>query len=81
MKRLALLFAVVIGLALMLNDTSSGGPPPLPATCSSPGCNPTLSDANGNSTRGKHVNQVVVAVAREMAAFAWAIARLVPVAS
>jgi transposase len=33
------------------------------------------------SARGKHVNQVVVAVAREMAAFAWAIARLVPVAS
>jgi transposase len=32
------------------------------------------------SARGKHVNQVVVAVAREMAAFAWAIARLVPVA-
>ena len=33
------------------------------------------------SARGKHVNQVVVALAREMAAFAWAIARLVPVAS
>jgi len=33
------------------------------------------------STRGKHVNQVVVAIAREMAAFAWAIARLVPLAS
>jgi transposase len=33
------------------------------------------------SARGKHVNQVVVAVAREMAAFAWAIARLVPLAS
>ena len=32
------------------------------------------------TARGKHVNQVVVAVAREMAAFAWAIARLVPVA-
>ena len=32
------------------------------------------------SARGHHVNQVVVAVAREMAAFAWAIARLVPVA-
>lgn len=31
------------------------------------------------SARGKHVNQVVVAIAREMAAFAWAIARLVPV--
>ena len=28
--------------------------------------------------RGKHVNQVVVAIAREMAAFAWAIARVVP---
>jgi len=26
------------------------------------------------SARGKHVNQVVVAIAREMAAFAWAIA-------
>jgi transposase len=33
------------------------------------------------SGRGKHVNQVVVAIAREMAAFAWAIARLVPVAA
>src|SRR5947209_4546858 len=33
------------------------------------------------SARGKHVNQVVVAIAREMAAFAWAIARTVPVAS
>jgi transposase len=28
--------------------------------------------------RGKHVNQVVVAIAREMAAFVWAIARTVP---
>ena len=33
------------------------------------------------TARGKHVNQVVVAIAREMAAFAWAIARLVPVAA
>jgi transposase len=33
------------------------------------------------TARGKHVNQVVVAIAREMAAFAWAIARLVPRAS
>jgi transposase len=33
------------------------------------------------SGRGKHVNQVVVAIAREMAAFAWAIARRVPVAA
>ena len=33
------------------------------------------------SGRGKHVNQVVVAIAREMAAFAWAIARTVPVPS
>ena len=32
------------------------------------------------TARGKHVNQVVVAIAREMAACAWAIARLVPVA-
>jgi len=32
------------------------------------------------TARGKHVNQVVVAIAREMAAFAWAIARLVPLA-
>jgi transposase len=30
------------------------------------------------TARGKPVNQVVVAIAREMAAFAWAIARLVP---
>ena len=33
------------------------------------------------SARGKHVNQVVVAIAREMAAFAWAIARRVPLAA
>lgn len=33
------------------------------------------------TARGKHVNQVVVAIAREMAAFAWAIARRVPVAA
>lgn len=33
------------------------------------------------SARGKHANQVVVAIAREMAAFAWAIARTVPVAT
>jgi hypothetical protein len=33
------------------------------------------------SARGKHVNQVVVAIAREMAAFAWAIPRTVPIAS
>jgi transposase len=32
------------------------------------------------TARGKHVNQVAVAIAREMAAFAWAIARLVPLA-
>jgi transposase len=31
------------------------------------------------TARGKHVNQVVVAIAREMAAFAWAIARTVPI--
>jgi transposase len=31
--------------------------------------------------RGKHANQVVVAIAREMAAFAWAIARVVPLPS
>jgi hypothetical protein len=33
------------------------------------------------SARGKHVNQVLVAIAREMAAFAWAIARIIPVTS
>jgi transposase len=33
------------------------------------------------SARGKHVNQVVVAIAREMAAFAWAIAQTVSVAA
>jgi len=33
------------------------------------------------TARGKHVNQVVVAIAREMAAFAWAIAKLVPLAT
>jgi len=33
------------------------------------------------TARGKHVNQVVVAIAREMAAFAWAIARAVPLAA
>jgi transposase len=30
------------------------------------------------TARGKHVNQVAVAIARELAAFAWAIARRVP---
>jgi transposase len=30
--------------------------------------------------RGKHANEVVVAIAREMSAFAWAIARIVPLA-
>ena len=30
--------------------------------------------------RGKHVNQVVVAIARDIAAFVWAIARAVAVA-
>lgn len=33
------------------------------------------------TARGKHLNQVVVAIAGEMAAFAWAIARTVPIAS
>ena len=33
------------------------------------------------TARGKHVNEVVVAIAREMAAFAWAIARIVPLAN
>ena len=32
------------------------------------------------TARGKHANQVVVAIAREMAAFVWAIAREVPIA-
>ncbi|HWQ68404.1 MAG TPA: IS110 family transposase [Patescibacteria group bacterium] len=32
------------------------------------------------AARGKHPNQVVVAIARELAAFAWAIARTVPLA-
>jgi transposase len=32
------------------------------------------------TARGKHANQVVVAIAREMAAFIWAIARAVPIA-
>jgi transposase len=33
------------------------------------------------TARGKHANQVVVAITREMAAFAWGIARTVPLAS
>jgi transposase len=32
------------------------------------------------TARGKHANQVIVAIAREMAAFVWAIAREVPIA-
>jgi len=32
------------------------------------------------TARGKHANQVVVAIARDMAAFIWAIAREVPIA-
>jgi hypothetical protein len=31
------------------------------------------------SARGKHANQVVVAIARELIAFLWAIAKEVPV--
>ena len=61
MKRLALLFAMVIGL-LMLNDTSSGGPPPPPPTCSSPGCNPTVSDANANTAGGSEALRNVVTI-------------------
>ncbi len=30
------------------------------------------------TARGKHVNQVVVVIVREMAAFAWTIARIIP---
>lgn len=33
------------------------------------------------AARGKHANQVVVAIARELAAFMWAIARAVPIAA
>jgi transposase len=33
------------------------------------------------TARGTHINKVVVAIARKMAAFAWAIARLVPLAA
>jgi transposase len=33
------------------------------------------------TVRGKHANQVAVAIAREMAAFAWAMVRLVPLAA
>jgi hypothetical protein len=36
---------------------------------------------SGNVEDRESVNQVVVAIAREMAAFAWAIARIVPLAS
>jgi len=32
------------------------------------------------SARGKHANQVVVAIARELVGFMWAIAKAVPVA-
>jgi hypothetical protein len=31
------------------------------------------------SARGKHAKQIVVAIARELAAFMWAIARTVPI--
>ena len=33
------------------------------------------------SARGKHVNEVVVAIARELSGFLWAIARSVPLPS
>jgi hypothetical protein len=49
MKRLARLIAMVTGLVLMLNNTSSGG---TGATCSSPGCNSTVSDAHENTAGG-----------------------------
>jgi hypothetical protein len=59
MKRLARLIAMVIGLALMLNGTSSGGPAS-PAICSSPGCNSTLSDGDRNTAGGTGALQSVV---------------------
>ena len=43
-----------------------------------PGLTVILDSGSHISARGKHANQVVVAIAREMAAFAWAIARTVP---
>jgi len=49
--RLVVLFA---GLVLMLNVTPSWGQP----TCHLPGCNPTVSDANGNTAGGQAHSQM-----------------------
>src|SRR5262249_48656799 len=49
MGPLAHLLAIATGLALMLHSTPSWAQMP---SCSSPGCNPTASDLNGNTAGG-----------------------------
>lgn len=49
MNRVTRLVALVGGLVFMLHITPSWGQTP---TCSPPGCNPTVSDANGNTAGG-----------------------------
>src|SRR5215813_10224282 len=49
MKPLARLVPVVVGFVLLMHITLSWGQT---ATCSAPGCNPTVSDGNGNVAGG-----------------------------
>ena len=66
-------------------SAASPGPPRETARPSSSdrleGAGATVQPVRQLTARGKHVNQVVVGIAREMAAFIWDIARLVPVAT
>ena len=48
MNAIIRLVLVVASLVLMLQSTPSWGQP----VCALPGCNPTVSDANGNSAGG-----------------------------
>ena len=75
-----------VGVSLPREDQPASAGPARGAACRGPG--PRLAAQvhlcqryRQLTARGKHVNQVVVAIAREMAAFAWAIARLIPLAT
>ena len=75
-----------VGLSLSGESEPTPSTPPGDAPGRGPGdqlegAGPPVQTVSAADPPGKHVNQVVVAIAREMAAFAWAIARLVPLAS
>jgi hypothetical protein len=56
MNSIIRLVALIAGLALLLNSTPSWSQP----VCASPGCNPTVSDTNGNTAGGTGALQNVV---------------------